>query len=88
MNARTQRSTTAKDLPIIVGASSCSGQRSGPAAVVEFEMRVRLTRIEAKLLRCLPIVGDCVRSWPVPVSSGNWRPHPTMPDTEIEFHDA
>jgi hypothetical protein len=73
-------------MPVLVGASSCSDRRNPPA--VEFEMRVRLTPTEARLLRFLPIVGDCVRSWPVPISTGDWRPHPTMPGAEIEFPNA
>jgi hypothetical protein len=85
MNAGAQTTKALQGLPVLVGESSCVGQGNSP---VEFEMRVRLTPAEAKLLRRLPIVGACVRSWRVPVSNGDWRPHPTMAGAEIEFFDA
>jgi hypothetical protein len=73
--------------PILVGSSSRS-QSAGPEAAFEFEIRVKLTPTEARLLRCLPIVGECVRQWRVPVGTGDWRPHPTAPGVEIQFGAA
>jgi hypothetical protein len=76
-------------MPVLVGSSSLPDRHSGPASIFEFEMRFRLTRSEARVLQCLPIVGDCVRRWRVPVvPSKDWRPHPTMPGVEIQVADA
>jgi hypothetical protein len=73
-----------KGMPLHVGSASLPDRGVAPAAL-ELEIRVKLTPTEARLLRCLPIVGACVRQWRVPISAGDWRPHPTMPGAEIQF---
>jgi hypothetical protein len=88
MNAKTQRPAIRVENPVLVGSASRSGRRGGPPAAFEFEIRVKLTPTEARLLRRLPIVGDCVRRWRLPVSAGDWRPHPTVPGVEIQFGAA
>jgi hypothetical protein len=75
---------TPKGMPLHVGSASRSARGAAPAAI-ELEIRVKLSPTEARLLRCLPIVGACVRQWRVPVSAGDWRAHPTMPGAEIQF---
>jgi hypothetical protein len=83
MNAKATKRAT-PGMPLHVGSASLSDRGRRPAAL-ELEIRVKLTPTEARLLRCLPIVGACVRQWRVPVSAGDWRPHPTMPGAEIQF---
>jgi hypothetical protein len=83
---RTTSHTTAKAVapPVPVGSGSRSGRETGQGPF-EFEIRVRLTPTQAGLLRCLPIVGNCVRHWRVPVSASDWRPHPTVPGVDIQL---
>jgi hypothetical protein len=87
MNATAIKQTQRPGTPRHVGSASLPGNGGRPAAL-ELEIRVKLTPTEARLLRCLPIVGACVRQWRVPVSAGDWRPHPTMPGAEIQFGAA
>jgi hypothetical protein len=70
--------------PVPVGSGSRSGRGSGRAPF-DLEIRVRLTPTQAGLLRCLPIVGNCVRHWRMPVSASDWRPHPTVPGVDIQL---
>lgn len=86
MNAKTQRPVMPVEAPLLVGSASRSGR--DPQTAFELEIRVKLTPTEARLLRCLPIVGDCVRQWRVPAAAGDWRPHPTAPGVEIQFGAA
>jgi hypothetical protein len=80
---QTTATQTAKQAPTPAGSRYAHRRSSrGP---FDFEIRVRLTPTEARLLRCLPIVGECVRQWRVPVAGNDWRPHPTMPGVDIQF---
>jgi hypothetical protein len=85
MNAKTQTQATPVETPVLVGSASRSGCRGQHLAAFEFEVRIKLTPSEARLLSGLPIVGECVRRWRPPVSAGDWRPHPTAPGVEIQF---
>lgn len=71
-------------MPVPVGAGMRSARQSGRRGPFDFEIRVRLSPAEARLVRCLPIVGNCVRQWRVPVLGNDWRPHPTMPGADIQ----
>jgi hypothetical protein len=85
MQTQQQATATQMTKPALIAAGSRSVSRRGPRGPFEFEIRVRLTPTEARLLRCLPIVGECVRQWRVPVVGNDWRPHPTMPGVDIQF---
>jgi hypothetical protein len=87
-NAHTRKSATAAE-PVLVGSASRTGRGDNrPGSFCELEIRIKLTPTQARLLRYLPIVGGCVRHNRVPLSAGDWRPHPTAPGVDIQFGAA
>ncbi len=85
MTCTAQETATPNQAPLHVGAGTRTGRHSGSRGPFDFEIRVRLSPTEARLIRCLPIVGNCVRQWRVPVLGNDWRPHPTMPGADIQL---
>jgi len=84
MRTKDQKTATAATTPTPVGSGSRSRCQSGRGPF-EFEIRIRLSPTEARLLRNLPVVGNCVRHWRLPVSACEWQPHPTMPGVDIQL---
>ena len=87
-NSKTKENVTPAESPVLVGSASRWGDRQGRQPAIDLEVRVKLTPTQARLLRCLPIVGSCVRQLCVPIPAGDWRPHPTAPGVEIQFGAA
>ena len=85
MTCTAEQTATPEQPPLYVGAGTLSGRRGRSKGAFDFEIRVRLSPAEARLLRCLPLVGNCVRQWRVPLSGSDWRPHPTMPGADIQL---